>query len=193
MDADLLHDIKQQKFNCLAAKNLHSLFLASFNRKNKAVDLLALAVPALYFPVRYIAKATPIMSVVEAIWECLAGVLIVLAFLKLVYGWQGKVETHSKLLGENIAHVAQINFLVAGLKNNTTTPDGARWFLVQSQLDKADAESLAGIAVEHKQYAYREALKKIEPHAVCETCGASPWQSQRGSCETCGNIPAKGK
>lgn len=195
MDADLLRDIRQQKFNCLAAKSLHSLFLVSFNRKNKAVDLLALAVPALYVPVRYIAKGTPAMIYVEAAWECLAALLLVLAFLKIVYGWQGKAETHSKLLGENIAHIAQSNFLVAGLKNNTTTPDGARWFLMQSELDKADAEALADSTVEQRRYAYREALKEIDPsspHTVCEICGASPWNYVPGSCQTCGNTPTKG-
>ena len=191
MDAHLLKDIRQQKFNCLAAKSLHSLFLASFNRKNKVVDLLALAVPALYVPVRYIAKDTVAMTIAEALWECLAASLLVLAFLKLVYGWQDKAETHSKLLGENIAHIAQINFLVAGLQNHTTTPEAARWFLMQSELDKLDAESLAGITTEQRQLAYREATKEIGPHEVCEICGASPWNSKPGSCQTCGLKPVK--
>jgi hypothetical protein len=50
--------IKQKRIEYLAAKHLHIRLLGKLNRGRRLVDFLAIAVPLVYVPVRYLANST---------------------------------------------------------------------------------------------------------------------------------------
>jgi mobilome CxxCx(11)CxxC protein len=187
IDAQTLSKITQKKFDSLCAKHLHVKRLSKLHGLSRLVDWLAVAVPAIYFAIRFSAKGTEYGPLAEHVWEGLAGLLIALAALKIAYGWQDRAEKHSKLLGENIALVGQADYLAT---DQNTSAESARLFLVLAERSEtADREALGQPAEKARQFAYREALKECQPDAVCPACNSSPWKFKIGSCQLCGNTP----
>lgn len=189
---EVINTIYQKRIDALATKHLHEDRLLRFTRWSLIVDFLAIGVPLMYIPIRYLAKDTSNSSWIEMGWEMLAATLLVSALAKVIWKWQDRAVQHSKLLGDNITLASQAEHL---LHNSQTTPaDSANWFLlVADRLELADREALGKMHKKDKQPAYREALKEFSPGSitVCPVCGASPWRYQPGSCEACGNTPAK--
>jgi mobilome CxxCx(11)CxxC protein len=189
---NMLKSIKQQKLNCLAAKRLHIMKRAVLNRWSQFVDFLGLGVPLIYFPIRYITKDSTPESWAQISWEFLAGVLSVLALLKMAYRWQEKIQKHSELLGENISLVGQADRLIT---SPSVSQESANFFLLMAEKsEKADWDALGPPSEKDRQFAYREALKELEPgdvSVVCPICNSSPFKFTSGSCQVCGNTPAK--
>lgn len=182
--------IYQKRMDALATKHLHEYRLLYLSRLNLIVDFLAIGVPVLYFPIRYLAKGTPISIRTEVMWEILAAILLASAIAKIIWKWQDRAVQHSKLLGENITLASQAEHLLNN--SNSSSSSSAQWFfLVADNLEKVDRESLGRIDDKDRKLAYREALKEFSPGSttVCPECGASPWQYKPGSCQVCGNTP----
>jgi len=192
LDDSLIERLVQQKLNALSAKAVHSWRIDSLHKRSLAADLAALAVPALYFPFRYLAKGTSWAGGTEIFWEILAGALVAITIVKLVLRWQERAENHTKLMGQNIAFVAHADY-VLNLYVHSSLPDQAlSMFLLSAEQDTSDAEALVGLTTAERQMAYREALKELRPDAACR-CGASPWQFVPGECQICGGTPKKGE
>jgi mobilome CxxCx(11)CxxC protein len=183
--------VSQCKMDALSAKYLHERRLAKFRRFNSLVDYLAIAVPVLYLPARYLAKGTAESAFVEHMWEVLAAILLASVIFKMAYRWQERAEKHSRLLAENIALIGQVDYLLSNSQN--PTPESIRWFtLIAEKLENDDRESFGIVKDREKKKAYREALKEVDPSStetVCPRCHASPWDYKRGSCQLCGNTP----
>lgn len=194
LDPARIREIEQKRMDALSAKHLHQWRRTVFNRLNFIVDLLALAVPAFYFPIRFLAKDTEIGPIVEVLWELLTAGLLVFAIVKQVGKWQERAEKHSRQIGENIFLAGQAEQLL--ISAESTSPDGAQWFLrFADSVEEIDRVALGEIKEEERKHAYREALKEFNPRekACCSECGASPWRYSPGSCQVCGNTPASTK
>lgn len=191
LDSPISETIRQKKMDCLATKHLHIWRRIQLNKYSQLVDALGLAVPAIYFAFRYLAKGTNFEKRVESIWEVLAALLLVSTILKIVYKWQEKAQEHSKLMGENISLAGQADNLLM----ETAQAESAQMFLVLARkLETEDRDVLGSPSVEKKQAAYREALKEVHPGnalTVCPVCKSSPWKFVPGSCQACGNTPSQ--
>jgi mobilome CxxCx(11)CxxC protein len=186
-DQATIDKILQRKFDCLCTKHLHVQRLEQLNKRNMWVDLLAIAVPFLYFVLRRYAMRTHYEALVEVIWEVLAASLTVLVMIKIVGRWQQRADIHNKLLGENIAVAGQAdNLLLIGA--DQISPDSARLFFSMAERSEvSDREALGTPTQKDRQRAYLEGLKESE--SVCPKCGSSPWSFEPGSCQMCGNKP----
>jgi len=189
MDDSVIKIITQKKLDSLGAKHLHVRARKKLNRYNLAADILAIAVPVLYFVPRYLLKGTQYGTYVEAGWECIAAVLIVLIVAKIACKWEERAQSHSKLLGENISLVRQADELLI----ESGLPDTVQLFLrLAEKSETADREVIGEPSDKDKRYAYREGLKELGDSSVrCDICGASPWKFKPGSCQLCGNTPIK--
>lgn len=180
----------QERTNCLAAKHLHAKALGKLRTMNRSVDYLAVAVPVLFFPIRYMFKATSYERLAEIGWEILATILLATVIYKMANRWQERSETHSKLLGQNISLARQAYAL---LQTVTVSSETAALFRsMASTLEQEDREALENVTADDKKFAYREALKEFQPGAAattCPMCGASPWRFTAGECQLCGNTP----
>ncbi len=189
--------IDQERVNCLCTKHLHAAALRALRTKIFAVDVAALIIPVIYFPLRYLSKGTLHATVVEAVWEILAGLLIAAGIWKFTAGWQKDFERHGKAMGENIALARQAQAL---LNDPAATQASAQPFLVLAQRSETeDRELLLKPNAKQRQPAYREALKEHSgTGALCPICGSSPWnftklrwwESAQNRCQTCGNARA---
>src|SRR5579863_6844197 len=140
LDTKTRERVEEERFKCMCAQRLHVRALEKLNNKILFVDALALIVPVLYFPFRYITKGTIYNFQVEAIWEILAGCLIGFTIWKFLAGWQERFRSHGKLLGENVALVRQA---VDILNDATATPESAQAFLaLTGRSEAADLELL---------------------------------------------------
>lgn len=180
--------IEQERFNCLTAKYLHVEALRNLNKKILTVDALALIVPVLYFPVRYLGKGKCYAPYLEGTWEVLAATLLAMTIFKFVARWQERFNNHGKMLGENIALVKQADDL---LIDDSATSESSKSFLVLAvRSEQADSELLGKPQPSEKQAAYRETLKEVGGSLVtCPVCRSSPWKFKQGSCQACGNVP----
>jgi mobilome CxxCx(11)CxxC protein len=188
--------IRQKKLDSLAAKHLHSGERLRLNKWSQAVDVLALGVPIAYFAVRYLAKDTAYHHWVEIIWELLAASLLVLVVIKMVYRWQERSQQHSELLRENISLVTEAAGLLA---SSQPTAESVTHFLRSAdRSEHEDRELLGSVDAGQRQFAYREALKELEPGnsaIVCPICTKSPYSFESSvtfigwsRCPACGNI-----
>lgn len=189
LDPGTRERIEQERFNCLTAKVLHIDALRKLNHKILAVDALAVIVPVLYFPVRYLGKDSwNAAAYFEGIWEFLAASLLAATIFKFVAKWQDRLNNHGKLLGENIALVNQ----AADLLNDvgTTSASSKSFLALAERCTQADSELLGQPKPSKKQAAYREAMKEVGgPSVICPVCHSSPWKFREGSCQACGNTP----
>lgn len=188
LDANTRTRVEDERFNCLCAQRLHVRALEKLNNKILAVDALALIVPVVYFPIRYLTKGTRYEFPIGAIWEILAACLIGVTIWKFVAGWQERFRNHGRLLGENVALVRQAIDLLA---DPSATAESAGPFLaLAGKSEQEDLELLRRPKASERQYAYREALKELGgTTATCPVCRSSPWRFIQGSCDACGNSP----
>ena len=193
MTADQLQVVSQRKMDALSGKHLHELCLSPLRKWNYAVDALAITVPILLLVARLLAKGAAWGIYVDDVAEGLAAVLLVLAALKIIYGWQDKAIKHSRLRDENISLATQADALIR--KGDTASSDSVEMFLMLvDRSEQADREALGTVGDAVKQKAYREALKEVAPGStatVCPFCGASPWRFISGTCQVCGGAPVK--
>lgn len=198
VDNDLKERVQQKRFDSLAAKHLHVRRMHRLNRFNRTIDFLALAVPIVYFALRYTAKGTSHEHWVEPVWEVLAGILLAMIVFKLAFHWEERAQKHSGLLAENIGVVRQAEGLLVAPH---ISPESAALFLVLAdRSEKEDRDLLGQPRAKDRQFAYREALKESGgATAVCPLCALSPWRVRRRRlwefgqelCDVCGNALVK--
>lgn len=195
-NSELTNKLKQKKMDALVAKNIHSKRIVWLQRWSWVVDAFALIVPILYFAPRLIAKGEAWQKPVEIIWEILAVILLALTVLKVIRKWQDRAETHTRLMGEDIGFIAQVNYLSSLYERGALPDEAIHSFLFSVNQDRADMEALGKITDSERRTAYREGLKEVDPtdpNTTCPGCGASPWNYKPGKCQMCGNTPAKEK
>lgn len=183
-----IDQVRQKKIDSLAAKHLHQKSLHKLNERNQRIDFIALAVPLLYFVIRFLVKGTKNAEWAEPLWEFLAASLLVLTFAKINFKWQEKAQEHSKLMGENISVVGLADSL---LTDAESIGQNFRLFSLLAEKSEKDDRILLGQPSDAERCAaYREALKEFAgAAATCPICKASPWKFQPGSCQACGNRP----
>lgn len=191
MDIETKATLQQAKLNALSAKNLHAACRESLNRKSQVVDFLGIAVPSVYFPLRYYAQHSPYDVGFELVWTVLAILLAIATIAKMAYQWTDKAQKHSELLGANISLVGHVNSL---LREEEISKESLRLFLlIDEKREKDDRGALGHIPLPQRQAVYREALKELnpgDPNVLCPVCKASPWKYTSGPCQMCGNAPA---
>ncbi len=191
VDAETTARLRQAKFNALVSKYLHERARETLNTRNQVVDFLGIAVPTLYFVLRYYAKGTEYDFLVNAVWEFLAAVLACGTVAKMAFQWSDRAQKHSELLGENISLVGHANSL---LNEDAISGESMRLFsLLDEKLERDDRSALGILSTGNRQQAYREALKEVNPgdvNVVCPFCKASPWKFKAGDCQACGNTPS---
>jgi mobilome CxxCx(11)CxxC protein len=136
-----LEIILQKKTDALATKHLHQRRLGPLEQGNLLIDYLAIAVPILYVPVRYLAKGTGWQEIAEPLWEILAALLLALTALKIVYGWQESIKKHSKLRDENIFLASQADSLLRHVET-LTTQSVESFLALADRTEAADREAL---------------------------------------------------
>lgn len=192
MTSEETKTLLQKKMDTLCAKHLHEIYLAPLRKWSYAIDALAIAVPGLLLTARLLTKGLACGNYVDVLAEVAAAVLLALAIIKIVYGWQDKIITHSRLRDENIALGTQADALIR--KGPAATSDSVNMFLLLlDRSEQADRDACGVPREALKQRAYREALKEVDPGSTetnCPYCKASPWSYKAGSCQVCGNTPA---
>lgn len=179
--------VEQKKLDSLVAKYLHHKKLGVLNVWCMVIDFVAVAVPILYFVVRYQAKGTDYAALAEFVWEILAVLLLVMTVFKNIWKLQEKAQNHSKLMGENIS--------ITGLADNLlsqpeTIAQNYPMFSHLVQKNEEDDRNILNPSDKDKKWAYREALKEFGGKYIkCPICNASPWNFSPGSCQSCGNTP----
>ena len=191
MNTDETKVVLQKKMDTLSAKHLHELCLDPIRKRNYLIDALAIAVPILLLTARLLTTTYSWSKYIDGMADVLASLLLVLAALKVVYRWQEKAYTHSRLRDENISLGTQADALLR--KGGQATSDSVEMFLLLvDRSERADREAVGNPRIGLKQQAYREALKEVDPGSTttkCPHCNASPWVYKPGSCQVCGNMP----
>jgi mobilome CxxCx(11)CxxC protein len=187
-------DLRQARLDSLAAKHLYNRRIGVLRRAGTVVDLLAIAVPLLYLPVRYLTKGQPLHAPLEVGWELLGAALLVAAVVKVIYRWPDRAEEQAVARGENMRIADELQALVV----STGGPaDQVRLEVVRSRIgqqNQDDQRLLEELRPPERRRAYREALKELTPGdstVVCPICGASPWRFRPGDCDACGNTPPR--
>jgi len=172
--------------DALSAKAIHQKRLNSYNFLNWLIDIFSLGVPISFYAA-IILSNTPWVNSLNLIASTL---LLILACVKLVGGYDNKVKTHIKYLAENIMVKEEAQNLVG---EANCSDERAQGFLKFAQsVEKPDSEFLSDRTETERIFAYREALKEFDPsnpNPKCPSCGANPWQFAQGSCQMCGNTP----
>jgi len=192
LDEDSKKQLRSYRMDALTAKHLHHGRLSRRRKASLIVDFLAVGVPVLYFAFRFTAKGTRAQEVTEFIWEFLAAALSVLAILKLSFRWEDYIEKHSKLMAENNWLAVKARKLLDAA-NSAQRKDYDQFIEQALELEDEDRRALGDVPEQKKQRAYREALKDFDPDgpAHCPVCGSSAYSFKPGSCQVCGNTPAK--
>jgi mobilome CxxCx(11)CxxC protein len=183
-------ELVEARLNSLAAKHLYTRRIGTLRRASTLVDYLTIAVPILYFPIRYIAKGTSLHGLLEAVWEVLAAILVAAALVKVFYRWSERFVTYLTQQRRNTEIAASIQPLLAAPDSRVarTKLDQIRGAVINQ--DVVDLEELGNLGKAERQWAYREALKELVPGDVsitCPVCHASPWSFTPGDCSACGN------
>ena len=190
----IIEQIRQKRFDCLAAKRLHKRQLHRLNFVNVIVDILALSTPVVALSVRFVLKGGEWAAAADIVWEIMAACLFVLTIIKLVGRWSENQQEHSRLMGENISLVSLADGLLAD--RSKLTEDLSLFRALQQQSETNDSRLLGEPKILDKQWAYREALKEDGgANVVCPLCGLSPFKFKKKStfnkeqtCDTCGNL-----
>jgi mobilome CxxCx(11)CxxC protein len=199
--------LTQARLNSLAAKHLYDRRIGNLRRASTLADYLAIAVPVLYFPIRYLAKETTAHDVLEGVWEILAAILIAATLLKVFYHWSEKSESQATARSENVKIADEILHLLNTSEGSEKSEESVPvvvppalkaeldliHFAVKRQ-DVDDQRELGELKTEERKRAYREALKELVPgdaNVKCPICQSSPWAYKSGSCNACGNTPVE--
>jgi mobilome CxxCx(11)CxxC protein len=122
MSLEDINKIKRKKWDCITTKHVHQMRLSSLRQRNTLVDTLALVVPIVYVPMRYLVKGTAWGTITEHAWEMLSAVLLAFAATKLSYRWQERAEKHAQLISENISLTTQADYFLS--KSDKPTSGG---------------------------------------------------------------------
>ncbi len=188
-----LDTIRQDKFNALVAIELHRKEIRKLQQKNQLIDSLTLAVPVFYLIPRLLAKGTFLASFIDGIGEILAGILLVLAILKLTNKWQEREIRHTTMSRRNRDIFYEADRL---LKSQTASREVVEQFQRRViDVDNEDETLLSNLKEVDRQKGYREVLKKFIPgtSTPCPQCGADPWKFTPGTCQLCGGTPVQQK
>jgi|688.fasta_scaffold236981_2 mobilome CxxCx(11)CxxC protein len=189
LNSEQKENIKQRRMDALVAIELHKKKIRKLQETNKLVEVLSIAVPALYLTPRLLAKGTFWANLVDVVGEILAACLLVLVIFKLVYKWQDDEIKHTTMSRRNKDTIYEANRL---LESTTATPEVVEQFLRRVQdIDDEDQNLLSNTQETDRQEAYREVLRKVNPSATttCPNCGADPWHFISGNCQLCGGTP----
>lgn len=187
----LNNKLLQHKLNAEAASVLHQKCIANLQQLSLLVEFVAISVPILIIISKFLTKSTKIFWLIETVSELLAGVLLILVVLKLVYGWSRKKTRHSVMLrmNNNISH--EIDELLE--KSNRSESENIQFLRRIKEIDNEDNELFINAKKSETQKAYREALKKIEGSlATCHVCNTSIWKYKKKKaksnepCSACG-------
>jgi mobilome CxxCx(11)CxxC protein len=192
LDDNMKSQLMAYRMDALTAKHLHAGRLHPLRAASAIIDYMALAVPVLYFAIRFLAKGTDVAGIAEAIWEILAALLFALVLVKLSFKFEERIERHAKGLANNSTLAVSCLRLiedaqVSSKREYDMLADKA------TELETEDRTVLGKVTDPVKQRAYREALKEFDTQgkAQCSVCGASAYSYHPGSCQVCGNSPAK--
>jgi mobilome CxxCx(11)CxxC protein len=186
-----INRVKQQKINALVAIQLHRKSILELQQKNRLIDFLSVAVPAFYLTPRLLAKGTGIAFFIDFLGELLAGVLLVLVLLKLIYKWQDDEIKHAIMSRRNLDTINEADRILGSASANNEVVEQ---FLTRTKdVNSEDQDLLIGTKKSDERQAYREALKQFDPteSTVCFQCGADPWQFIPGNCQACGGTSVK--
>jgi mobilome CxxCx(11)CxxC protein len=191
LTSEVVATIRQKKLDALGTKHVHQSRMAMASFVSKAVDALALCVPAAYAAFRILAKGTSAEHSVEMLWEILASLLFAFAIWKLVYQLQDKTEQHKKMMAENIRLAGLADSLLQNHQN--ASEERVAFFLEQVQRTEADDREILGkVKKSERQNGYREALKESSPgnaKVECPVNGCDVWNHVPGGCDACGGTP----
>lgn len=190
----IIEQVQQKRYNCLAAKQLHKRRLHRLSVLNMFVDVLALSTPVVALSVRFVLKGGDWAAAADIAWEIMAACLFVLSIVKLVGRWSENQQEHSRLMGENIALVSLADGLL--VDPSKLSGDLSLFRTLQQQSETNDSKLIGELKPTEQQWAYREALKEGGgATVVCPICGLSPFKFKKKStfnkeqtCDTCGNL-----
>lgn len=193
LDLKAQEQLIDERIKALTAKHLHYIRLNLLRRASLVVDFLALGVPTFYFAIRFVAKGTDAQFITEIIWELLAATLLVLTLMKLAFRWEDRLEKHTRLMAENNALAAKAKQLL-DFKTRVSRREYEDFVGQATKLEDDDHVALGDVPLKQRQRAYRDAIKEFaltKEDAKCPICNASVYTVYPGSCQTCGNTPAK--
>jgi mobilome CxxCx(11)CxxC protein len=197
---ETVRHINQKRFDSLVAKNLHKRARQRLNKLNLSVDIVALLLPIVGLPVRYILKGGAYAQYADVTWEILAGLLLALVLLKIICRWQENALLHTKLMGENISIVSITDALLADKAKISADLPALRQLLDMSETE--DSDLLGDPKESFVQWAYRQALRETDKiEAKCPVCKRSAWKYKKKwgwekncwpwenstKCQACGN------
>ncbi len=177
--------IDQIKINAISAKILHIRYLKKYNIANNIFIALTIIVPILFIGAQYIAKGTESEDIVNIFSLVMSLILISVSILCLIYRLSDKTSLHKTGLSNNLRIIQECD-------NLKVTPEPElKWFYQYvTEFDRFDIEIFSEIKDKDRKFAYRQALKELEPgnHTIlCPICKSSPWKFVSGNCELCGN------
>lgn len=180
---------EQKKIDAICAIKYHETRLNKLQISDQFTEVLGLALPIVYLPIRYIAKGTPYERPVEIVSELLAAALLAMTVCKLKFGWADKISKHKQQIAANLNLVTQADQM---LSRDQVTNDATFFFtLLADKIEEADRELLPHIPKEEEINVYREGLKRFGSDVRCPICNLSPFKFVAGPnpCQTCGNSP----
>lgn len=184
--------VRQFKIDATCATLLHNKRLSILSLRSKLLDFLAIAVPILYFVIRFAAKETQIYRTVELVWESISALLLALAIWKVTMSWEDRTRKHFYFLRRNQSlRTDAERILIASkqisLKEFEAFVEKAR------EMEADDLEILSGFSLADRQSTYREALRQDNPGANevdCPYCQAPVINGfKAGNCKKCGGTP----
>ena len=192
LDQESRELLANYRMDALVAKHLHYARISRLRLASRLVDFLAIGVPTLYFALRFTMKETEYQGITETAWEFLAAVLAVLSVCKLVFRWDDYTARHAKLMADNNAVAMDAQRLIAA--GDGVTREKYEHFVERAVgLENEDRDVLAKVGDADRRRAYREAFKDfdLQGKATCPACGASAYAFRPGTCQICGNTPAR--
>jgi len=171
--------------DALVGIHLHNTRISRLSARTRFTDWLALAVPILYVPVRFLAKGTSVFQTVEAVWEVLAATLLVTAASRIVLQWDRQLEEHYKYRDDDLRLADQ----AAGILDGVTQEGITRLNALDQISRRQDFDSIHSTVAE-RQKAYRMALMEFYTSgevAECPHCHSRPDEFMPGDCPACGN------
>lgn len=190
LDEELVRDLSQIRLDEMSAKYAHQELLKNPQKGARAVDILTLVIPVLFFAPKLIWKTQPALQIIGYVDIVLFVLLLGIAILRKVLNWDELLRDHRVCISKNTRLANQARELMV---DENATNEAARWFIrLAKEPDDMEQRLFEELKVEDRQKAYRLALREYFParaDAVCQVCGASVWVLRPGECEACGGTP----
>lgn len=178
--------LKQAKLDAIVAKKLH------IKRQNKAVNkkngynVIAIVTPLLFIAAQHFITNSEFFNNLSS---AASVILIICASLYSYFRIDDKIVKHKIAMRDSIETINKCDEA-----EEYNEKELSIFFKFITETDKNDEEMLKGVSKKERQEAYKEALKEYEPgntDITCPYCGSSPWRYTKGSCDACGNKPAR--